>query len=422
MNFNISVPSGGQPNLDPLRNIDTGGKGKIDLSQEVSNAATLDPTKTDSVTAFETISNQNVRITGKIEINRTPDGYKVTISLDPGDPELANSNNNGQVNSKAGWFAPSFIAAFTNVMSEVLSNLRKIGWMEAQTERQVRTQIFDMALNQADLIRSDYALQSREAQLQAIQSFTSAAISTVQFASTISNSNKAKAEADAHYGKDLKAAQKEVDVYYDKDPKTGKLTMKDPDIALTSNLEDLKTAADTTKTKADLSQGIVDSEVAAGRTPTPEQKKQALDDAAAAKDAKVKYETEKNRLDSGMEKAIEQWEAKAEAAKDNLAKVQGERDTAYFSRLKHLDDKTNTIAQILNSAVQGAMKTVESGIKTQQGEINAEKTILQSLMEMLNKYGENSAKHRDEAKRSFSEYVSALQQTVHSDIQAHMSR
>lgn len=92
------------------------------------------------------------------------------------------------------WLAPSFIAAFTAVMFELLQLQKEVRYKEADIELLVRQELFELAKSNAHLAKLITDSQAWEKLVQAVSSFVSAAVTTVNMIETTKNIGKASTE------------------------------------------------------------------------------------------------------------------------------------------------------------------------------------------------------------------------------------
>ncbi|WP_068467250.1 hypothetical protein [Candidatus Protochlamydia phocaeensis] len=84
-----------------------------------------------------------------------------------------------------------------------------------------------------------------------------------------------------------------------------------------------------------------------------------------------------------------------------------------YNRLSDLNN------EVVKNAINGVSQTIQAGLIGKEGEIDALKTINDGYLQVLNKYAENTAKSRDDAKANFDRFVDFLMKIVDSDFKAH---
>ncbi|WP_195155539.1 hypothetical protein, partial [Candidatus Protochlamydia phocaeensis] len=84
--------------------------------------------------------------------------------------------------------------------------------------------------------------------------------------------------------------------------------------------------------------------------------------------------------------------------------------------LNRLSDLNN---EVIKNSINGVSQTIQAGLIGKEGAIDALKTMNDGYLQVLNKYAENTAKSRDDAKANFDRFVDFLMKIVDSDFKAH---
>lgn len=286
-----------------------------------------------------------------------------------GNPDLIPPTGNININQTEtlvnDFFAPSFLAAFTSVMNEILNLNRESRFLEAQTEIESRERLIDMAKTTSELTKLSYDLQAQEKMIEAVACFVNAAIGFVTFGAYLG--------AGVRAGKN---AEKRInDQIEEKEGQVGKLD------------KELK--------------GLKEGQVNVGSNPSAAQK-------TAAKEYQDKIDAKQ-----AEKKVADEELAKMVNNKDDLIRQEKAREQEILNRY------IQTGSEALKNSVNGVSNTMEALLKSEQGVVNSLKDLLDGYVNAERTYLENTQKARDQFLSNFTKLIDDLIQIVRSNYKTH---
>lgn len=268
------------------------------------------------------------------------------------------------------FFAPSFAAAFAEVMLFIENQQKNTTFMEAQEGIRNYGKMMQMAQNNADLTILSAENQAQQTMLQAISLFVSATLSGLMSLKTMSSMGKSEQQAKEDYSKFKKQEKAELAQLQEEQ----KVLEGRGRTAVSDNPDDVLAA------------------------PPPAASEQ---NAARIKELKKQISEKEDSL------------AKLKANKNQWIKDQ--------TRMHHDQDiqLINERLKILTSVTEALFKVLESSLERERGKIEALKQLNDGYMNILRTFMDNTSRYRDAANDNFNKLVDLLTQVIQMTFKAH---
>lgn len=263
------------------------------------------------------------------------------------------------------WLAPSFIAAFTAVMFELLQLQKEVRYKEANIELLVRNQLYELSKSNAHLAKLITDSQAWEKLVQAVSSFVTAAVTTVNLVETTKNMGEATKYIDDQTKKHKEDMAKAMQI-------------ENPTIQIT----------DLPKSPPPTAQQIKDH--------------LAQFDNIVKNDQKFDYKSDEVKK---HQKA--------------LMELEGNREYSISNRERTLSMISQMRGEALKSTIQGVTGVLTATITFDRGRMEEIKGLNEGEMQSMNKFSETSSKARDDAKANYDRFADYIARIIDSVFKAH---
>lgn len=288
-----------------------------------------------------------------------------------GSPVLPSAKTSGASGDPAvtgnKWFNPSFLAAFSAVMDEVLKLRKDTAYREAQLSISQAQSLLEQAKSSADLTRALYNTRAQEKITEAITSFVGAGVSLAGAWDSAKSSVTARS----------KLAQ---------DPEyqavEGRIGAATPDVGVKQATLQQKEAALWEKG------GTL-------RVQDEHLEQERLQALTARDEARADLNTTKRDLNSDLR-------LKQEMITQKTAEID-----------RQVQMKTDVMKQV----VQGTNSALQASYTSQEGEIEAKKTMLDAKQQLMNRWLDNAMKARDSAQSDFAAVCDFINRITDSNYQ-----
>lgn len=317
-----------------------------------------------------------------------------------GSPVLPSAKTSGASGDPAvtgnKWFNPSFLAAFSAVMDEVLKLRKDTAYREAQLSISQAQSLLEQAKSSADLTRALYNTRAQEKITEAITSFVGAGVSLAGAWDSAKSSVTARS----------KLAQ---DPEYQK--VEGRINASDPtkipakETALQQKTADLTAKEKALEEKTTIANQLDDDPNASGvqTYEAMNARDQAQREVDAAKLSKNQAEKELN-------------EARAVTPQDRTADLRLKQEMI-TQKTAEIDRQVQMKTDVMKQAVQGTNSALQASYTSQEGEIEAEKTMLDAKQQLMNRWLDNAMKARDSAQSDFAAVCDFINRITDSNYQ-----
>ena len=292
-----------------------------------------------------------------------------------GSPVLPSAKTSGASGDPAvtgnKWFNPSFLAAFSAVMDEVLKLRKDTAYREAQLSISQAQSLLEQAKSSADLTRALYDTRAQEKITEAITSFVGAGVSLVGAWDSAKSSVTARTKL--AQDPDYQAVEGRINAA-NVQAKQANLTQKEADVVR------IRGAADAALDDANPVPGFQEA-------------RQARDQAQRELTAAQAVTPQERNADLRL---------KQEMITQKTAEVD-----------RQVQMKTDAMKQV----VQGTNSALQASLTSQEGEIEAEKTMLDAKQQLMNRWLDNAMKARDSAQSDFAAVCDFINRITDSNYQ-----
>ncbi|CUI15982.1 hypothetical protein PNK_0345 [Candidatus Protochlamydia naegleriophila] len=298
---------------------------------------------------------------GMKDPNGKTEGTSTTSSTPPpggGDPIKQLASNP--------FFNPSFLANFSAIMDELLNLKRDTSYLEAQVELKARELTIAITTTQSELTLMIAQAQAAEKMVEAITSFIQAGVAAISLAQTWGNAATARKDAEKTLAADKKIEQQNLDkvkAQRDEIEQRSPVVSTDPNGVQTRNPP---------------------------LTPADEKKLAQYDKEIA-----------------GHEKSLQ-----------NMDRPEYLRQLIN-TRTQELNLQSDLKQQIVKNVVAGAGSAIQSGIIAERGSLEALKVMNDGYLDLLRKYGDSTARSKDQEKADFKDLVDFVNKITDSVFKAH---
>lgn len=112
--------------------------------------------------------------------------------------------------------------------------------------------------------------------------------------------------------------------------------------------------------------------------------------------------------------ALGQKSDEYKALEKKISKMELKRDGLIEQQIDREDRKTQNVSDTIKQTVQGIGSLIQSGIKSEQGQIDALKQLQDGFIQAFTKYSDTSAHERDSAQSGFERYYDFITRLVDS--------
>lgn len=267
------------------------------------------------------------------------------------------------------WFNPSFLAAFSAVMDEILKLRKDTAYREAQLSISQAQSLLEQAKSSADLTRALYNTRAQEKITEAITSFVGAGVSLMG----AWDSAKSSVTARSKLAQDPEFQQVEGRINAANVPaKQANLDQKEATLwEKGGTLQVQNPGMEQERVAALAARGQAQRELEAARAVTPQERNADL------------------RL-------------KQEMITQKTAEVD-----------RQVQMKTDVMKQV----VQATNSALQASLTSQEGELEAQKTMLDAKQQLMNRWLDNAMKARDSAQSDFAAVCDFINRITDSNYQ-----
>lgn len=312
-----------------------------------------------------------------------------------GSPVLPSAKTSGTSGDPAvtgnKWFNPSFLAAFSAVMDEVLKLRKDTAYQEAQLSISQAQSLLEQAKSSADLTRALYNTRAQEKLTEAITSFVGASVSLAGAWDSAKSSVTARS----------KLAQ---DPEYQK--VEGRINASDPtkipakEAALQQKTADLTEKEKVLQEKTTAADALDNGPEKYGALNAKDQAQREVD---AARLSKNQAEKELN-------------EARAVTPQERNADLRLKQEMI-TQKTAEVDRQVQMKTDVMKQVVQGTNSALQATLTSEEGEIEAKKTMLDAKQQLMNRWLDNAMKARDSAQSDFAAVCDFINRITDSNYQ-----
>lgn len=267
------------------------------------------------------------------------------------------------------WFNPSFLAAFSAVMDEVLKLRKDTAYREAQLSISQAQSLLEQAKSSADLTRALYNTRAQEKITEAITSFVGAGVSLVGSWDSAKSSVTARS----------KLAQDPE--YQQVEGRIGAANVQAKQVNFTQK------EAEVTRLRA------------------------GADDALDGEDPNL-VKALQERDTAAQELAA----AKAVTSQDRNADLRLKQEMI-TQKTAEVDRQVQMKTDVMKQVVQGTGSALQASLTSQEGELEAKKTMLDAKQQLMNRWLDNATKARDSAQSDFAAVCDFINRITDSNYQ-----
>ena len=290
------------------------------------------------------------------------------------------------------WFNPSFLAAFSAVMDEILKLRKDTAYREAQLSISQAQSLLEQAKSSADLTRALYETRAQEKITEAITSFVGAGVSLVGAWDSAKSSVTARSKLaqDPEYQR--------VEGRLDKGDPT-KLPAREA--ALQQKTADLEQKQQNLAEKQGNLYAVPEDGPA--QYGALNERDTARAEVDAAKMAKNQAEAELNEA-----------RAVTPQARDADQRLKQEMIT---QKTAEVDRQVQMKTDVMKQVVQGTNSALQESLTSQEGVLEAQKTMLDAKQQLMNRWLDNAMKARDSAQSDFAAVCDFINRITDSNYQ-----